>query len=242
MKKIILLLLCIAIIIPIASCSQNKNEGANTMSEPVKKTTANPESYTPKDKPDILTTAEENAQKQAESKFVRFNKAELITIEKEIKIVGLSYKKCTETGSVQLGGPFDLYGKFELLDKIKNIKQPETGYCVWLAGDLLNGIEVTDASGQDDLYAEVAIPAGLYLKLHWNAETFNELVMEAIEKSWERCGADEFMQKHNLVKAGEDDGTYVYAEVYPKNTVGKEIDPITPYPEMYTLRSVKIKE
>jgi len=59
LKRIITILSCVAIIITTTSCSQNKNEGANIMSDPAKKITTTPESYTPKDKPEIISMTEQ---------------------------------------------------------------------------------------------------------------------------------------------------------------------------------------
>ena len=229
------------------------------MSEAVRKLDmVNPESYAPKT-PRLLNLMEEAQIKQMEGKemFVRFNTVELTSIDQEIKMVGLSYKKCTETGSMKLDSPFDLYSRdsFAIQEKIKNLKLPTTCYGVWQKDvDIIVGKEVTDVSGQDDIFAAYMIPAGKYIKVSWNAETFSELVMDAMEKAHERAGVDAFIEANNLtVPEGA-----LHVEVYPheRMCVGMKngpdwaftienvliTPPITEYPQMYTLLSVKEKE
>ncbi|HBL84369.1 MAG: hypothetical protein A2Y17_04925 [Clostridiales bacterium GWF2_38_85] len=205
------------------------------MSESMKKPNQTPESYSPV-KPEILCEIEEKQKTVLPIKpFVRFNTVTLITLDEEIKVVGLSYEKCRQTGSVALGSKFDLYSgdKITLQENVINVKQPEIKRAVWANGDLLFGKEVTDINGQDEIYASITIPTGRYLKVSWNAENFDELVMEAMEKSWERAGAAAFLEENGLCIAGMGIETYPQDKVY-----GSE----TNYPEMYTLHAVKDKE
>ena len=208
------------------------------MNDPIKKVEQNPtpEGYSPKDNPGILDVAEENAEKQTNSTFMRKNSVELIILNEDVKIVGISFNKCKETDSVVYNSKFDMYGNdtWDKLNEVIGTKQPETDYAVWANNDLIIGRGVTDIDGQDDFYVTTIIPAGRYLKVSWNAETFEELVMEAMGGS----GADEFLEKNNLEK----DRNGFYIEVYPKDTIGKYVRPITSYPEMYNLFSVKEKE
>lgn len=119
--------------------------------------------------------------------------------------------------------------------------------------DVIYGKGVTDTEDQDELYGSYVIPVGTYLKVSWNAETFGELVMDAMQKFWERAGADAFLERNDLVVDHRLD-----IEVYPneKMCVGREngpdwsetfrnatmTEPVTEYPEMYYLFSVKNKE
>ena len=221
------------------------------MSEPAKNPGQQPESYQPS-KPEMMKALEE-AQGQATEAFVRKNAVEMIELHEDIQVVGFSYDKCRRTGSVKLSSKFDLYQRNPSQENIKNVTTPITVYAVYIherAGDMIYGMGVTDISGQDELYGSCTIPAGRYMKVSWNAETFSELVMEAMENARERAGVDAFMAKHNLVRDNA-----LNIEVYPheRMCVGREngpdwalampddrmTPPITKYPEMYTLTTVK---
>jgi hypothetical protein len=203
------------------------------MSEPVKKIEKSPESYSPQ-KPEILNMAEAAQESGTEIKepYVRINTVESITLKDEIKVVGLSFNKCKQTGSVELDSMVDLYSgdKIAMQDNVKDVKEPETKYAVWANSDLLFGKGVNDFGGQDELYASFTIPAGTYVKLSWNAETFDELVMEAMEKAKERAGFDDFLKTNNITT----DSPAV--EVYPQEKVYVSA---AKYPEMYCLFAVK---
>jgi len=227
------------------------------MNEPIKKPNHTPESYSP-EKPEVLNMAEQAQKNNAEKSevFVSKNTIEIVTINEEIKMVGLSFAKCTQTGSFKVNSPFDLYSRdsFALQEKINNVKHPKTCYAVWQKDvDAIVGNEVTDFGGQEELFVPFTIPTGKYAKVSWNAETFSELVMDAMKKSRERSGVDVFLENNNFVVP--DDALHI--EVYPHEMmcVGKEhgpewaftienvfiTTPITQYPEMYTLMTVKDK-
>lgn len=217
------------------------------------------QSYKPSEKPEIISMIEEKQRKNPEinEMFVRKNNVELITLNEDIKVVGLSFQKCKQTGSVGLNSPMELYqrDKLELQVNIKKIKYPQIGYAVWANADkdMIFGKGVTDLDGQDEIYGSFIIPAGRYMKVSWNAETFGKLVSEAMEKSWERAGAKAFLENNNLIADHTLD-----IEVYPHETmrVGYEngpdwgpkykkasmTAPTTQYPEIYSLFSVKEKE
>lgn len=225
------------------------------MSEPIKKQERKPEGYQPGVKPVIIDLAEEKQNNKFSEVFVRKNTVELVTLNEEIKVVGLDYNKCKETGSVTLNYPFDLYtgDKIKLQENIRNLKRPQTGYAVWSGREkFVNGKEVTDFNNQDELYGSITIPAGRYVKVSWNAGDFSELVTEAMAKAWERSGSDEFLEEHGLICDEK-----IYVEAYPHETmcIGRENGPewypnvknayeipITQYPEIYILRSIKEKE
>lgn len=230
------------------------------MSEPIKKPDkTSKESYSPKTPKLANMMMEETQRKNAEANeaFIRKNTVELITLDEGIKVVGLSFQKCKQTGLVELNSPMDLYSgeKLDLQANIKNIKSPQAGYGIWSQEDrnLVKGKEVTDLDGQDEIYGSFIIPPGRYAKVSWNAETFSELVMEAMEKSQERSGMNAFLEKNNLIADNK-----LFIEVYPHATlcIGQENGPgwgakykeasmeipTTNYPEMYTLLTVRGKE
>jgi len=210
------------------------------MNDSIKKVNPTPEDHSPKDKPEILSEAQTKTNDIKNSLFERRTTAELIMLDEEIKVVGLSFVKCKETNFLNVNGWLDMYDDrvFAMLDNIAHVKDPETGYSVYANSDIIQGDEVTDVGGQDELYEATIVPAGRYLKVSWNAENFEELVMEAM--GGDKAVVEAFLKENNLEKTHGDDGFYV--EVYPKNTTGKEMIPITPYPEMYTLQTVKDKE
>ena len=229
------------------------------MSIPNRKPGGIPESYTPK-KPEIVNMLKDKIKNTEENEvFAYKNNVELVTLNEEIKVVGLSYNECKRTGLLTLKSPFDLYGRdsFEIQSRIKNVKYPQIGYAVGIMGnadqDLIVGKEVTDCDGQDEIYGSYIIPAGRYLKVSFNAKNFEELVQEILPKSGELFNVDAFLKSHNLIK-----DHVLYIEVYPHETccVGQDngpgwgpkymaasmTAPATPYPEMYTLHTVKEKE
>jgi len=207
---------------------------------------------------DVQEQSVENLpKKEATAMFVRKHNVEVITLDEPIVVVGLSFAKCKRTGSANFKSPFDLYSQdsFELQANIKNLRRPQVGYGIWTnMQDVIVGKAVADVDGQDDIYDSCTIPAGRYLKVSFNAETFEELVMDAIHKAWEKAGTDTFLENNNLVA----DRT-LHIEVYPHETirVGCANGPdgwgpkytnasgevsTTDFPEMYFLFPVKEKE
>jgi predicted transcriptional regulator YdeE len=200
--------------------------------------------------------AENLSKKETTVMFVRKYNVEVIALDEKIMIVGLSFAKCKRTGSAHFTSPFDLYSldSFELQANIKHLKRPQVGYGVWTGmQDVIVGKAVTDVNGQDDMYDSCTIPAGRYVKLSFNAETFEELVMDAIHKAWDNAGTDAFLESNNLVA----DRT-LHIEVYPHATIRTGCEngpgwgpkytnvsgetPTTDFPEMYFLFPVKEKE
>lgn len=180
---------------------------------------------------------------EGKKSFTRKNTVELFFLDSEIKVVGLSFQKCRQTGSVELGSKFDLYAgeKIAMQEKVINVKQPETRIAVWSNDDLLFGKEITEIDGQDDLYASFVIPAGEYLKVSWNAESFDDLVMEDMAKAWERAGTDAFLAEKGLDcnRRPNPDATRLMAEFYPKETINGSDEN---FPEMYNLYTVNKKQ
>jgi len=162
---------------------------------------------------------------------------ELITLKDEIIVSGLGYKKCRETNSVKLNSEWDFYGKWNLLDGVKNVKFPETDYAVRINSDFYIGKSVKSSQNQDEIYDSCVIPTGEYLKITWNSESFDKLVME--DMGGDKAVVNAFFEENKLEKLLGSDGIYI--EVYPKNTIGKEEPPITEFPEMYTLVTINSK-
>jgi hypothetical protein len=236
--------------------SYQKSRRIKTMSVPLKKIEQTPESYSPKSKPEILRMAEENARIERLEEFVQKTNVELVTLHEEIKVVGLSFNKCKHNDLLALASPFDLYSResFELQDHINNIRYPQVGYAVAVMAnaipDLIVGKCVTDIHGQDEIYGSYIIPTGRYMKISFNAKTFEELVQKKLPKSEELSDAGIFLESRNLLKDNA-----LYIEVYPHESccVGQEngpawgpkylkasmAEPTTKYPEMYTLHTVK---
>ena len=158
---------------------------------------------------------------------------EIITQEKEIKVVGWSMAKCAELGLVPKDDTMAMYAFFgepgsreEEWAKIKNRKEPAVNYAVYTNdGNLIIGTEVTDFDGQDEFFGCTSILPGDYVKISWNAESFSDLVENAIATVDERVGLDSFVKDRNI-KTGQ------YIEVYPQEDIKKQ------HPECYTLRAV----
>jgi len=165
--------------------------------------------------------------------FVRKTTVELIELDEKINVVGLSFNKCKENGLVELKGSmmdFELYGHFDKLDKVAEKRQPDTNFTIWANDDLLIGKWVDNDNKQDEIFSTVAIPQGKYLKVLWNAETFDQLVQDYMGGEEEIKNA--YINEHGIVFPDE----YMFIEVYPQDTVnGSE----TEYPEAYMLTRVR---
>jgi len=158
--------------------------------------------------------------------YIEKNELRIITLEKEIKVFGLSHKK---TGI----GPYDLWGKKdEIIRDVKHSKIPQTNYGIWApphpGGDYFVGTEVTDFEGQSSAYSTFTIPAGRYLKITFNAQNIDELLGDKI---WNCCieGIDE-RAKENGVTVSKDDIT---VEIYPEGLFEMQ------HPEMFYLWRIK---
>jgi hypothetical protein len=165
--------------------------------------------------------------------FVRKTTVELIKLDEKINIVGLSFNKCKETGFVELKGSmmdFELYGHFDKLNNVADKRQPDTSFTVWANGDLLIGKWVDGDNKQDEAFSNVTIPRGTYLKVWWNAETFDQLVEDYM--GGEQEVKDAYINEHGIVFPDADG---IYIEVYPQDKInGSDVA----YPEAYTLTRV----
>ena len=168
-------------------------------------------------------------------KFIRKTTVEIIELNEQINVVGLSFNKCKETGFVVLKGSmmdFELYGHFDKLNNVAKKRQPDTNFALWANDDLLIGKWVDDDSEQDEAYITMTIPQGTYLKVLWNAETFDQLVQDYM--GGEQEVKDAYINEHSIVSYTDADGIYI--EVYPQDTVyGSEAE----YPEAYTLMRIR---
>jgi len=158
--------------------------------------------------------------------YIEKNKFGIITVEKEIKVFGLSHKK---TGISE----FELWGKkSDILRDVKHAKIPQTNYGIWTpphpGGDYIVGTEVTDFAGQNSTYSLFTIPSGKYVQITFNAQSIDELLTEKI---W-HCGVEGIDERasENGVTVDKDNITI---EIYPDGLFE------TQYPEMFYLWRIK---
>jgi len=164
--------------------------------------------------------------------FVEKISTEIITLEEEIKAVGLSLEK--------FGFPKDA-GKIPEMwtffcdnyrEKMKNVKDPDIGYWFWFMEpdhyDYLVGLSVTEYGDIDDALSAFAIPAGKYIKDSFNAKDFGDLVDGVLQE-----------RKSIVKKWAEDRNSKIVGypvtgiEVYPEKDLSAE------YPSMYTLTPIE---
>jgi len=168
--------------------------------------------------------------------FVRKTTVELIELDEKINVVGLSFNKCKENGLIELKGSmmdFELYGHFDKLDKVAEKKQSDTNFTIWANDDLFIGKWVDGDKEQDEMFSTVTIPQGKYLKVWWNAETFDQLVQDYM--GGEQDVKDSYIHEHGIVFPDVDS---MYIEVYPQDKINGSD---TEYPEAYTLMRVCTK-
>lgn len=114
----------------------------------------------------------------------RISQTEVIAIDREIKIVGLSLAKAGWAGeSARIGDLWSLYTDEHR--RLSNAKRPVVEYGLWYRTesggyDYIIGNEVTDFRETGDEQIGVTIPAGRYIKDTFNAFDFEQLVEEAI--------------------------------------------------------------
>jgi len=191
--------------------------------------------------------------------FLVKNCIKIITIDNEIKVVGLSLEKFGYPKKAEKIG--DMWGAYEKNYRMKaeNVKVPVLNYGFWYNKpdkdyDYLVGSAVTDFKNIDAELTPYVIPAGKYIKASFNAKDFTDLV----------CGSGISDSFKSAKKYAEDNSLKIRQmpvfpvgaiEVYPHELlcVGKENGPewgigmdikfITPsqnhYPEMFTLTAVE---
>jgi len=187
--------------------------------------------------------------------FVENSKIEIVKIEEEIIVVGLSLDKFGFPKQTQKLG--EMWSAYESKHRIKvtTAKTPIVNYGFWFDKpdndyDYLVGSAVTEVGNISDELTSCTIPAGRYIKASFNAKDFGDLVCgNGIKNSFE--SAKKFAEENNLkIKSMP-----AKIEVYPHELmcVGKEngpewgpiLDdkfistPITQYPEMYTLTFIE---
>ena len=159
------------------------------------------------------------------------SEVQFITLDHEIKVVGINLQKSGMPISMESIGKMwdkkEVY-KEEIQNNTKNTKRPiiEYGICLNTVPDYVVGREVTEFGEQDERYFTFAIPPGKYIKTVFNAESFERMISKLsgeyheISKNWAKENGFIIDETFN-------------AEVYPHETT------MIQYPEMYLLFPVK---
>lgn len=149
--------------------------------------------------------------------YAEKNSFEIITVEKEILVVGLSHKKN--------GIPMpELWDHMDEIEAAANhTATPSKTYGLWIDPhpneDYMIGIEVSSLSGQSSDFSAFTIPCGQYIQNTFNAESIGELLGEKIRHKFKEL---ENWAKKNDLHINWD----VAVEVYPDGLFEME------YPEM----------
>lgn len=178
----------------------------------------------------------------------RVSKTELVVLEHEIMVVGLSLVKSGLPQSMEnLGALWGMYTD-DLRRKTKNVKLPIISYGISLMDGTLDyvvGTEVTEFEDVGDDMAAVTIPAGRYIRDTFNAYDFDQLVTETL------AGREAVVTRwaeENGVTIGN---PAMFAEVYPVQEMANPQGEVTNdsfrqddrlnalYPQMYTLLPLK---
>ncbi len=160
--------------------------------------------------------------------FMFKESTEIIELEKEIKVVGLSLQKSGLPITFEsLGMLWEIYGNtYRRKNKIENTEIPETEYAIALntVPDYITGCSVYEIGRVNEECLSFVIPKGRYIKDTFNAETFEILTGEVLVRRDVKDWA-----KKNKVKIDR-----LFAiEVYPWEEFDKNNF------EMYTLTPVK---
>jgi len=158
--------------------------------------------------------------------FIEKTSTEVVTIDEEIKIVGVSLQKSGLPITFDsLGKLWGVYGSLHR-GKEKNAVTPIIEFAVALnkIPDYIAGYAVTEINELDDGWLSFVLPKGTYIKNTFNAETFEKLTGEA-------------MGKTNVKKWAKDNGVKINPEftieAYPVESIeGTNF-------EMYTLTPVQ---
>ena len=150
---------------------------------------------------------------------------EMITIKQDINVTGINFEKAgMEAIPENFGKMWDNFSD-ECKNSIPNIKRPIVQYGIgYPENEYLVGREVTAIDDANGRYAHYTLPAGKYLKVSFNAESFDQLVCEKIFAGIELIRY--WINKNNLHT-----GSF-HVEVYPSELTKKQ------YPEMYLLEPV----
>jgi len=191
--------------------------------------------------------------------FVKKNSIEVVNIEKDIQIVGLSLEKYGFPKQAEKLG--EMWGTYEskYRSNLKNVITPVVNYGFWFFKqdndyDYLVGSAVTDFNNIDNELTIYSIPASRFIKVTFNAINFENLVCgEDLRNSFKI--AEKYAVESNLLIKTMPPFPITAIEVYPHElmSVGKDngpkwglaldsafvTTPITEYPEMYTLTPIE---
>lgn len=160
--------------------------------------------------------------------FILKESTEIIELEQEIKVVGLSLQKSGLPISFDsLGKLWERYGStYRERNKVENSGAFVTEYAVALNTvlDYITGCEVDKIGEVTEESSSFVIPKGKYIKDTFNAESFELLVSEALLKR----NVMEWAKKNKITIDGE-----FSVEVYPWAEFDKKNF------EMYTLTPIK---
>lgn len=160
--------------------------------------------------------------------FIFKENTEIINLEEEIKVVGLSLQKSELPISFDsLGKMWEIYGnEYRGKDRIKNAVFPVTEYAIALnrVPDYITGCGVSEIENMDEACSSFIIPKGKYIRDTFNAESFEKLVDEVLVNRNVKAWA-----KENKVKIDR----LFTVEVYPWGEFDKNNF------EMYTLTPLK---
>lgn len=178
----------------------------------------------------------------------RISKIEVIVLDHDIKVVGLSLAKSGLPQTMEsLGALWGMYTD-EHRRKIKHVKLPIVNYGISLMGgarDYIVGTEVVEFEDVGGDMVTVAIPAGRYIQDTFNAYDFEQLVTETLAarepkvKQWE---------EENGITAQK---PAMFVEVYPVQEMVNPQGEVTNenfrqddrlaalYPVMYTLLPIE---
>ena len=154
--------------------------------------------------------------------FIEKTKTEVITIDNEIKVVGLCLEKY---GHPKNAGKIpEMWTFFDnnYRKKMRNVKDSDIGYWFWFNKpnddhDYLVGNAVTSFNDVDDELTAFAIPAGRYIKDSFNAEDFGKLVDEVLQ---ERKGiVKQWAEENNMKIIYMPPFVVTAIEVYPKKRI-----------------------
>lgn len=160
--------------------------------------------------------------------FTEKSVTEIVTIDEEINVVGMALQKSGLPISFDsLGKMWELYGAKYRGNKLENSVKPEIEFAVCLnkVPDYIAGCGVIEIGTIPDDCASFVIPKGKYIKDLFNAESFEKLTGEAMEKRNVKGWA-----KKNKVKINR---TFTI-EVYPNEEFAKgnfEMYSLTPISE-----------
>ncbi|MBH1940915.1 effector binding domain-containing protein [Mobilitalea sibirica] len=157
--------------------------------------------------------------------FIEKSNTEVITIDKEIKVVGLSLQKSSLPLSFDsLGKLWGIYGE-KYRGKVKKAIEPIVEYAIALnkVPDYITGCAVTEIENMEEGWVSYIIPQGKYIKDNFNAESFYQLTTEIMGKRNVKAWA-----KANNIKINKE----YSIEVYPIEAVKDQ------NVEMYTLTPI----